>query len=99
MDLIEVQNFHKSFGMRDLENNLPVVARTLHVPQPPLTLDAEFEAQAAHVTPAHYLWILRRQAWRIVSFVVAAVFFESQSRPVAAAWTRWPSGCVLGGGR
>src|SRR5579863_487205 len=59
--------------MRDLENNLPAVARTFHVPQPPLTLDAEFEAQTAHVPPAHYLWILRRQAWKITAFVVAAV--------------------------
>jgi len=59
--------------MRDLENNLPVLARTVHVSQPPLTLDAEFEAQTAHVPPAHYLWILRRQAWKIAAFVVAAV--------------------------
>src|SRR5579863_5002937 len=59
--------------MRDLENNLPAVARTFHVPQPPLTLDAEFEAQTTHVPPAHYLWILRRQSWKITAFVVAAV--------------------------
>ena len=59
--------------MRDLENNLPAVTKTFHVPQPPLTLDAEFEAQTAHVPPAHYLWILRRQSWKIAGFVVAAL--------------------------
>ena len=59
--------------MRDLENNLPALTKTLHVPQSTLTLDAEFEAQTAHVPPAHYLWILRRQAWKIAAFVVAAV--------------------------
>jgi succinoglycan biosynthesis transport protein ExoP len=59
--------------MRELENNLPAVTRTFHVPQPPLTLDAEFDAQTAHVPLAHYLWILRRQAWKIAAFVVAAV--------------------------
>lgn len=59
--------------MRDLENNLPAVTRAFHVAQPPLTLDAEFEAQTTHVPPAHYLWILRRQAWKIAAFVVAAV--------------------------
>jgi len=59
--------------MRDLDNNLPAVARTFHVPQPPLTLDAEFEAQTAHVPPSHYLWILRRQSWKIAGFILAAV--------------------------
>src|SRR5690242_14375561 len=59
--------------MRELENNLPAVTRTFQVSQPPLTLDAEFEAQTPHVPLAHYLWILRRQAWKIAAFVVAAV--------------------------
>ena len=54
--------------MRDLENNLPALTKTYHVAQPPLTLDAEFEAQTAHVPPAHYLWILRRQSWKIAGF-------------------------------
>jgi capsular exopolysaccharide synthesis family protein len=43
------------------------------VPQPPLTLEAEFEEQTPHVPLTHYLWILRRQAWKIAAFVVAAV--------------------------
>jgi capsular exopolysaccharide synthesis family protein len=43
------------------------------VPQPPLTLDAEFEEQTPHVPLTHYLWILRRQAWKIAAFVVTAV--------------------------
>jgi capsular exopolysaccharide synthesis family protein len=59
--------------MRELDNNLPAVTRTFHVPQPPLTLDAEFEEQTPHVPLTHYLWILRRQAWKIVAFVVTAV--------------------------
>jgi len=59
--------------MRDLENNLPAVTKTFHMAQPPLTLEAEFEAQTPHVPLTHYLWILRRQAWKVVAFVVAAV--------------------------
>src|SRR5450631_841183 len=61
--------------MRKLDNHLPALTETLHVRQlplsPPLTLDAEFEPQAAHVPLEHYLWILRRQAWKIAAFVVA----------------------------
>jgi polysaccharide biosynthesis transport protein len=59
--------------MRKLENQLPALAETFRIPQPPLTLDAEFESQPAHVPLAHYLWILRRQAWKIAAFVVATV--------------------------
>jgi len=59
--------------MRKLENHLPALAETFRVPQPPLTLDAEFEPQTAHVPLAHYLWILRRQAWKIAAFVAATV--------------------------
>lgn len=40
-------------------------------PAPPI-LDADFETQPAHVPLAHYLWILRRHAWKIGAFVVAA---------------------------
>jgi succinoglycan biosynthesis transport protein ExoP len=59
--------------MRDLDNKLPAVTRAFPVPQPPLTLEAEFEEQTPHVPLTHYLWILRRQAWKIAAFVVAAV--------------------------
>ncbi len=59
--------------MRKLENHLPALAETFRIPQAPLTLDAEFEPQPAHVPLAHYLWILRRQAWKIAVFVVATV--------------------------
>src|ERR1035437_7420344 len=59
--------------MRKLENHLPALAESFRVAQPPLTLDAEFEPQATHVPLAHYLWILRRQAWKIAAFVVATV--------------------------
>jgi capsular exopolysaccharide synthesis family protein len=58
--------------MRELENNLPAVSKTFHVP-PPLTLDAEFEAQTPQVPLTHYLWILRRQAWKIAAFVTATI--------------------------
>ena len=55
--------------MRKLENHVPALAETFHA-GPPLTLDAEFEPQVAHVPLTHYLWILRRQAWKIAAFVV-----------------------------
>ncbi len=37
----------------------------------PGVIDAEFEPQAAHVPLAHYLWILRRHAWKIAIGVAA----------------------------
>jgi polysaccharide biosynthesis transport protein len=53
--------------MKHIENNLPV-----ETPRPPgLIIDAEFEPQAAQVPLAHYLWILRRHAWRIGVFITA----------------------------
>ncbi|MEQ1884646.1 MAG: polysaccharide biosynthesis tyrosine autokinase [Bryobacteraceae bacterium] len=57
--------------MRKLDQNLPAVPETYRVA--PLTLDADFEAQPAHVPLAHYLWILRRHAWKIIAFIVAVV--------------------------
>ena len=57
--------------MRKLENHLPALAETFHA-APPLTLDTEFEPQAVHVPLTHYLWILRRQAWKIAAFVIFA---------------------------
>jgi capsular exopolysaccharide synthesis family protein len=48
------------------EQNLAVL------PAAPSVIDAEFEAQPSHVPLAHYLWILRRHAWKIAGFVVAA---------------------------
>ncbi|HSR07527.1 MAG TPA: polysaccharide biosynthesis tyrosine autokinase [Bryobacteraceae bacterium] len=59
--------------MRKLDNHLPALTETFRVPPAPLTLDAEFEPQPAHVPLAHYLWILRRQAWKIAAFVVATL--------------------------
>ena len=59
--------------MNKLENNLPVPADSFRPGPPPLTLDAEFEAQPAHVPLAHYLWILRRHSLKIAAFVVATV--------------------------
>jgi capsular exopolysaccharide synthesis family protein len=34
-------------------------------------IDADYEPQAAHVPLAHYLWILRRHAWKIAGGVLA----------------------------
>jgi capsular exopolysaccharide synthesis family protein len=59
--------------MRKLDNHLPALTETFRVAPAPLTSDAEFEPQAAHVPLAHYLWILRRQAWKIAAFVVATI--------------------------
>src|SRR5450755_3681605 len=59
--------------MRKLDNHLPALPETFRVAPPPLTLDAEFEPQPAHIPLAHYLWILRRHAWKIAAFVVATI--------------------------
>lgn len=59
------------------ENSLPAVPDQYRSPAPvaPAIIDAEFERQypgeAAHVPLAHYLWILRRHAWKIAIGVVA----------------------------
>lgn len=57
--------------MRKLDDNLPVLREPYRAA--PITLDAEFEAAPAHVPLAHYLWILRRHAWKIAAFIVAVV--------------------------
>ncbi len=59
--------------MRKLENQLPALPETFRQARPPLILDAEFEPQPTHIPLAHYLWILRRQAWKIAAFVVATI--------------------------
>lgn len=57
--------------MRKLDHNLPAISEAYR--PAPLTLDAEFEAQPAHVPLAHYLWILRRHVWKISAFIIAVV--------------------------
>ena len=53
--------------MKQLESNLPAV-------QPaPMIVDAEYESAPAHVPLAHYLWILRRQGWKMLGFVALVV--------------------------
>ena len=55
---------------------LPAPDTYRHAPSPgtpTITLDADFEPQVSHVPVAHYLWILRRHAWRILGFVTAVV--------------------------
>ena len=37
--------------------------------RPPAILDAEFEAASSHLPLSHYLWILRRQGWKMLAFV------------------------------
>ena len=59
--------------MRKLDNHLPALTEPFRAAPAPLTLDAEFEPQPAHVPLAHYLWILRRQAWKIAAFVLATI--------------------------
>jgi polysaccharide biosynthesis transport protein len=57
--------------------NLPAVpdhyraSQATQAPMAPAVIDAEFEPQAAHVPLAHYLWILRRHAWKIAAGVLA----------------------------
>ena len=53
--------------------NFPAVPDSYRAPAPvaPAIIDAEYEPQAAHVPLAHYLWILRRHAWKIAGGVVA----------------------------
>ncbi len=50
--------------------NLPAVPETYRAVTPTV-IDAEYEPQAAHVPLAHYLWILRRHAWKIAGVVLA----------------------------
>jgi len=59
--------------MRRIDHNLPAVPETYRIAPPPLTIDAEFEPQPAAVPLAHYLWILRRHAWKIAGFVAAVM--------------------------
>src|SRR5579871_4215455 len=62
--------------MKKFEGNfntgVPAVQETYRVSPAPI-LDAEYEAQPAHVPLAHYLWILRRHGWKIGAFVVGTV--------------------------
>ena len=50
--------------------NLPAVPETYRAVTPTV-IDADYEPQAAHVPLAHYLWILRRHAWKIAGGVLA----------------------------
>jgi capsular exopolysaccharide synthesis family protein len=54
------------------ESNLPAVPEVLRPISAPL-LDADFDAAPAQVPLSHYLWILRRQGWKMLAFVVLAV--------------------------
>jgi len=54
------------------ENHLPGVVDGYRPSLSAPVIDADYEPQAAHVPLAHYLWILRRHAWKIVAGVLAA---------------------------
>jgi polysaccharide biosynthesis transport protein len=54
--------------MKQLETNLPAVQ-----PATPLMVDADYESAPAHIPLAHYLWILRRQGWKMLGFVALVV--------------------------
>lgn len=49
-------------------NNLPAVAY-----YPPIPPQQEFEPQTPAVPLSHYLWILRRQRWKMAAFVATCV--------------------------
>src|SRR5580698_9622048 len=53
------------------ETNLPTVQESYR--PAPIVLDADYEPQVSHVPLAHYLWILRRHAWKIAGGVAATV--------------------------
>jgi succinoglycan biosynthesis transport protein ExoP len=55
------------------DSNLPAVQELARLSPAAPVIDAEFEAQPAHVPLAHYLWILRRHGWKIAGFVAAAM--------------------------
>jgi succinoglycan biosynthesis transport protein ExoP len=51
--------------------NLPAVPESYRAAAPVAVIDADYEPQTAHVPLAHYLWILRRHAWKIAGGVLA----------------------------
>jgi capsular exopolysaccharide synthesis family protein len=59
--------------MKQPDPNLPAVQEPFRTPIAAPLLDAEYESAAAHVPLSHYLWILRRQGWKMLAFVVLAV--------------------------
>ena len=61
--------------MNEYEPNLPATQETFRVPAPPTVpmFDAGYEQQAGTVPLGHYLWILRRHAWKIAGFVAGVV--------------------------
>ena len=59
--------------MKHPDSNLPAVQEQFRTPISAPVLDAEYESAAAHVPLSHYLWILRRQGWKMLAFVILAV--------------------------
>jgi len=65
----------KSIGLPEIVNNRPPGN-----PAPvafyatPVLQEQEFKPEAPAVPLSHYLWILRRQAWKILAFVATCIF-------------------------
>lgn len=58
--------------MKKYEPNLPAVQETFRLAPAPV-IDADYEAQAASVPLAHYVWILRRHGWKMLGCIAFAV--------------------------
>jgi succinoglycan biosynthesis transport protein ExoP len=60
--------------VKKFDSNLPAVQEPYRVapPSAPI-LDADYEPQPAHLPLAHYLWILRRHAWKIGGFIAGVL--------------------------
>jgi len=61
--------------MNEYENHLPATSELMRLPAPPTVpmIDAGYEPQAGSVPLGHYLWILRRHAWKIAGFVAGVM--------------------------
>ncbi len=91
--------------MEKLNHNLPAIPEPVRTPLSAPLLDAEYESASAHVPLSHYLWILRRQGWKMLAFialvVIATLIVSMRLTPIYESTTtididrRLPTG-VLG---
>jgi succinoglycan biosynthesis transport protein ExoP len=61
--------------MNEYEHHLPTPSELMRLPVPPTVpmIDAGYEPQTGSVPLSHYLWILRRHAWKIAGFVAGVM--------------------------